>query len=330
MSSQFYIICTGGGSQAISNILSKGGASEFFVGAEIPYDTDQILGILREVWDGKYCSERTAHQLASAAYERVRYGINNCGIGVTASLCKVQGERKDRVNQVFVAVVTKNTASTYHFIFKGSSKRPTQELMSRILQEEVCADIIEYVINRQRYGDKAGPCVEGTIVKHYSYVNTVKKSKKALRPVFSGSFNPIHMDHLRIIKQLKEYGKPIVEISIEHKFKPRISAFEYNYRKNLIGSIVDVEVMPGVDPLFVNKADNYDFGEVEYVFAMGADIYNRLEDWEKNELKQMIVFKRGNEVIAPYKGVKVIEIQLDGMSSTEIRNEQGQLTRNEV
>src|SRR5262245_20061562 len=110
---------TGGGSLAISSLLTVPGASRSVVEAVVPYSSaalDDYLGVTPE----RYCESRTARAMAMAAYERARRlsPVANesakksvdlppfLGVGCTASL--VSNLPKRGAHRAHVAAQTAN------------------------------------------------------------------------------------------------------------------------------------------------------------------------------------------------------------------------------
>jgi nicotinic acid mononucleotide adenylyltransferase/nicotinamide mononucleotide (NMN) deamidase PncC len=324
MKNQIYIICSGGGSAAISDILTQGGASEYFIGAEIPYSPPLFVKCVGgELWDGKHVSERTAHQLAAAAYDKCIKGgagmSRAVGIGVTASLRKIENERPGRVNQVYIAVkYNQEVASTYHIVFKE---------VHRKWQERDCATVIKRIIAQEVENDTILN-VEPRVYNIQNDEPTHYHKDKVF--IFSGSFNPMHDGHSSIIKHIAhDYGiLPIIEIGGVHHHKPGITAYEYVTRKDQIKSMYpDIAVRYSTQPLFIQKQDYYKelYPNKQIVFIMGADVYEHVLPDERDILN-MLVFKRKGKELHPHKNAVIVECKVDDLSSTQIRKQQ----RNEI
>lgn len=322
-----YIIASGGGSKAVSDILSAGGASEYFIGAEIPYSQQTFVDAVGgEIWDGKHVSERTAHQLAAAAYDKCKNGcglilgdgVNDLmGIGVTASLCKAEKEREGRINQVYVAVkLSEFYAVTYHLVFRHKNRH---------MQELDCASLIRRIIIEDLHPN--APVVWGIHPREYRVHEDACTIDDNKMFIFGGSFNPFHDDHKRIIEEVrKEYGiYPTVEIGGVHLFKPGITALEYRERKHIIQQAVPgIAVRYGTEPYLIDKKAYYEpyANGRQIVFVMGADVYDNVDPEDRRHL-DMLVFRRKDRDICPHPRA-IVKTLPDNqqLRSTDIRAEQ--------
>src|SRR5690606_16064621 len=104
--SKLVLAITGGGTEAIGNLLKVGGASSYFIEAHVPYgmkSLDKFLGFKPE----KYCSPETARHMAVESYKRaIAHGAKAeeaVGIGATCSLVKPSGERAGREHLIYVS-----------------------------------------------------------------------------------------------------------------------------------------------------------------------------------------------------------------------------------
>ena len=94
------IAITGGGTEALGELLRRGNGSKTLLEAVVPYDTaafDRFLGGAPD----KYCTQTAACQLAMAAYLRAKSfpgDYPRFGVGATCSLAK-EKERQGRVHQ---------------------------------------------------------------------------------------------------------------------------------------------------------------------------------------------------------------------------------------
>ena len=298
MNKGVYIIATGGGSDAISKILTGGGASSYFIGEELPYNEamfDAVVG--GEVWDTKLVSERSAHQLAAAAYQKAKRCCDSpIGIGVSASLCKIEKERTGRENVAHVCVIYKTdsvngVASTHYQQGYKNKNRSFQEQKLAMLIREVIESHLSDALNVPHTGYY--PAL------YYGHRNTVIRTKfqdRKLMPVMSGSFNPMHAGHIEVYtKAAEHFGvAPLLEIPIDHHSKPSISPFEFEYRSKQIATLIDKPIIvPGFNALYYDKQIQYQklLPNVDIVFVMGRDVYQKISNKHRDHLK-MLVFGR--------------------------------------
>jgi nicotinic acid mononucleotide adenylyltransferase len=329
--SAVYIIASGGGSKAISDILTHGGASSYFVGAEIPYaqqEFDKVVG--GEVWDGKYCTERTAHQLAAAAYDRAfAHGqLNSIGIGVTASLAKRESQRPGRVNHVYIAVMNSWFFSyTFHYTFNSTTPR--------LIQEEDCCTMIKAIMDDEliRQDPQDVPELFGVKPKSY-WVNSpsIKDlGKFEKRFVFPGSFNPLHARHRDMIDYVyNKYNQyPIVEIALKHHHKPSVSPFEYCQRQKQIRTTYPgIWITYSTEPLMIDKHHSYRqafMDDTKVIMMMGADTFEKVDNKDKDEMDILVFPRDGIELSQEYIDLcprtKVADMTPHDISATEIRKQ---------
>jgi hypothetical protein len=115
-----YLTITGGSTGIIPRLLEQGGASSYFVGAEVPYSAEltEFIFSSMQVYPDKLCSAETALTLARYSKYRLNYLYKpGLGIGVTCSLMKVEGERPERINEAYVCFCLNGSERTYHWTF---------------------------------------------------------------------------------------------------------------------------------------------------------------------------------------------------------------------
>jgi nicotinic acid mononucleotide adenylyltransferase/nicotinamide mononucleotide (NMN) deamidase PncC len=99
-----YLIVSGGGAGFQNDIWEVPGVSNFFIGAQMPYDMEETIKVLG-FKPTKFVSEETAIDLALTAYLKAwKPGKQAIGVGVTCSVTTNRNRRGD--NEIFVAVFT--------------------------------------------------------------------------------------------------------------------------------------------------------------------------------------------------------------------------------
>jgi hypothetical protein len=110
--------------------------------------------------------------------------------------------------------------------------------------------------------------------------------------IYSGSFNPIHLGHLNIIKQ---YFNPVLEISLYHYFKEPISLEDLIFRLNII-ALTGVPVIITRYATFLDKALAIRRKLIEYdlhkmsepmIFPIGYDVFLKIINHENDYIKAL-------------------------------------------
>ncbi len=125
---RFVLAVTGGGSGAISTLLTEPGASRTVLAAAVPYAAEALTEWLGGRPD-EFCSPRTGRAMAMAAYfKAVHYDPNSatCGVACTASLASDRPKRGS--HRAHVGWQTASTTADYHLeLRKGRRTREEEE-----------------------------------------------------------------------------------------------------------------------------------------------------------------------------------------------------------
>lgn len=327
MNKGVYVIATGGGSLAISTILTAGGASGYFIGADLPYHETMFNNIVGEIWDGKMVSERSAHQLAAAAFDKAQLAcVSPMGIGVSAALCKATGERAGRDNHAHIAIIYRQgdglMAMTKYVGFDSSKKdRGYQEMkLAMAIREIIQAYISDRSVPHTNYYTNL---ING--INNGNWMQNSYADDAPIIPIMSGSYNPIHDGHVEMYNKVsKHFGvAPIIEIPLSHHNKSSISPFEYQQRRKLIErAIASPIVTAGEHPLYIDKQAFYQsvFPGKRIVFIMGADVYRKIDTLHKLSINMLVFGRAGDCVQHPNAICHNMEISHQ-QSSSEIREE---------
>ncbi len=137
------IAITGGGSTAISELLSAAGASNTILEAIVPYDAVSLSDWLGRPPD-RYCRPQTALAMAVVAYQRAQYLIDQSadsrslhdaivGVGCTASIRSHEIKRGE--HRCYVATQTGLSTRLYSIEMKKGSRTRLEEegLVSEIV-----------------------------------------------------------------------------------------------------------------------------------------------------------------------------------------------------
>lgn len=300
---QFVVVVTGGGSLAIGNLLSQGGASSWFLEGLVPYakaSVDKFLGFEPE----KYSSELTARQLAMQAFKRaIELGARPeeaVGVSATATLGKIEDEREGRKHSVYIGIQTMTSTESFQC--------PLLENRTRKEEEVLVAALIEGKVQHIRNATTvfSAPLSENdksSIVYKYKadmwhLHRLMLLSGRGFKTVvdncfpnvcddhiiFPGSFNPIHEGHIGMVKEVYQRtgNKVYLEISIKNVDKPTIDYIDIDNRINNILSVTDegfIQALGGIiisnTALFFDKIWMYPF---KGTYIVGSDTVNRLFD----------------------------------------------------
>ncbi|AKU79535.1 nicotinate-nucleotide adenylyltransferase [Spiroplasma turonicum] len=158
--------------------------------------------------------------------------------------------------------------------------------------------------------------------------------------LFGGSFDPIHTDHVNIIKSCKEnlkFDEVWVIPTYLNPFK-HLSYSSVNQRLEMINIAIRNLNYVKVDKYEVSKTERsytYDticyfknkYHDIEFTFIMGSDQLEKFEKWDHfDELIKAIdfkIFKRDDNydknILNKYN-LKLFDFENNHLSSTEIRN----------
>jgi hypothetical protein len=272
---------TGGGSAALSRLLSVPGASRTVLEAIVPYHGESLAQFLGGQPD-QSCSDKTARAMAMAAFQRAMAldpetdHQNLLGMGVTAALSTDRERRGD--NKVFVAIQT--LAATREVSLMLNAQRSRQE------EETLVADLMIDLLAEVCGLSSDLPPLDALDVLHTR--ETLAKSQwQALlngdslashdpasppQVLFPGAFNPLHDGHrtmIRLAETLLE--KPVtLEISVFNVDKPPLDYFDIAHRHTAL-----TEECPLVfthAPTFVEKAAIFP----GVTFVVGVDTVKRI------------------------------------------------------
>src|SRR3954463_5326983 len=129
---QFVLAITGGGTRAISDLLTVPGGSRTVLLAVVPYSEAAFLNLFRTKPE-HFCSARTARMMAMAAFQKTRDLIgegnepgNLVGIGCTASLASDRPKRG--AHRLYVATQSATATVTYSLeLLKDRRTRSDEE-----------------------------------------------------------------------------------------------------------------------------------------------------------------------------------------------------------
>jgi len=288
-------VIAGGGSDAISTILSVPGASGTVLEACIPYANSAMKDFLGFA-PARYCSRETSQAMAMQAFFRARYLRSKeseadypvGGVGCTASLRSVLPKRGD--HRVHIAIQTDDFSSISSLTLTKDSRDRSQEevLVSAMLLNALAevAGIGERLPLELLPGERievqnalaSAPWKQ--LLLGQRQVFCIAESNEERSPedfsgvLFPGAFNPLHEGHILMAELGQQMtGKPVeFEISVENVDKPMLDYSAIRERA------IQFESGPTCwltrAPTFVEKARIFP----EACFIVGTDTILRIAD----------------------------------------------------
>ena len=315
------IAITGGGTEAIGELLRHGNGSATLLEAVVPYDSKAFDNFVRGTPD-KYCSPGAARDLAMAAFQRAvnltNTHYNMIGIGASSSLAK-DGERVGREHHAYIAVQTANQTSTYILSLhnNGYSRENEEHLTSNAIIKA-----LGHACQVEDYSPESFTTADETIadvVLGFKKVFTIETGyipvfESNNRIIFPGAFNPLHQQHAAMAAKVSELtGQKIdLELCVRNVDKPALNYQEINARvanlKALNGNNWLKDIHLTSTPTFAEKSTWFP----NSTFLVGWDTFRRISDAKYGNLNEVIETFHNN-----HTNFIVFHRVVDGKSSSE-------------
>lgn len=302
---------TGGGSGAVSQLLTVAGASRTVLEAVVPYSERSLRDWVGGRIDSS-CSEATARAMAMAAYRRARR-FEGCetdqpdelfGIGCTASLAS--DRQKRGTHRVHVALQTLDRTAVWNLTLdKGKRTRTEEEFEAARLilhaVEDACqlntteqgsnpkykAAACDQLTAREKHASplwiemRWGDGMTALVDTHNGGMERVASSNYGKTPgpwvLFPGAFSPAHEGH-RLMSEIagETLGRVVtLELSLDNVDKPPLDYLAIADRLRCIAAVMpDTQVWLTRTDTFVKKSNK--FGKA--TFVVGADTISRIGD----------------------------------------------------
>ena len=278
------IAVTGGGSGAISALLSVPGASRTVLAAIVPYAPEALIEWLGGKPD-EFCSSRTARAMAMGAFLKARaYDPRGraCGVACTASLASDRPKRgAHRAHLAFQTATT--TCELSLELEKGCRGRGEEEAVVAALVLNMIADASGVQTRLDvsllepecpQTNQIVGPLGQQQLLAGEVQVVRVGGLDRGLPPqaILSGAFDPLHDGHRRMAEIAAQLlGCQVdVEISMLNVEKPPLDYIEIDRRAKQFTT--DQGVWLSRAPRFVEKAELFPGA----TFVVGADTIVRI------------------------------------------------------
>ena len=279
---------TGGGSQALADLLTVPGASHCVLEAMVPYSEPALTRFLGGKPD-HFCSPAAARAMAMAAYLRAsEYGPPSgdlLGVACTASLATDRPKRgTHRLHAASQSATT--TAVMSIELTKGRRTRQQEERIAAAIILNLIAEACG-IAERLPTGLDGDETVEQAVIVapqpwqdllagKIARLDWPVESGKAAVPafVFPGAFNPLHSGHramAAVAAQLPS-GRLLFEISIANVDKPPLDFLEIDRRLAQFSAGETVTLTRA--PTFVEKSRLFPGA----TFVVGTDTMERIAD----------------------------------------------------
>ena len=305
---QAVMAVTGGGSLAISDLLTVPGASAFLLEASVPYASNALTQ-----WLGRkpenYCARETALAMAAVAFQKGRLlggeTKNLIGVGCTASLVGNRPKLGD--HRVWIATQTVNCTEVLEYqLGKGLRDRLQEErLVADLLLDQIAAVCsvrwTEPQVGQDAcvFPDDARPedlfrressSAEPTLVMLWNGLRSwfwsmpamdgsattwAKFDAASVRPssrgLLSGAFNPLHDGHRELARVAERHinGPVAFEMSIVNVDKPPLDYLTIAARRR---QFIDRPLVLTTAPTFVEKSRLFP----NTTFIVGIDTAERI------------------------------------------------------
>lgn len=255
---QVVLVTTGGGSRAISDILTVPGASQTVLEAIVPYSPESLCRFVGAVAD-QSCSAATARAMAMAAFQRARSlddGLQNkesprdsaddCLVGISCTASLATDRPKRGAHRAHVGVQTLDFSHTASLVLakdKRSREEEEQIVANLILNQLAVASRIEDQIELKLIKPEevthlhtdAEPAWRELIQGKRTVVSSRTNdsdTRSATTIIFPGAFNPRHQAHTQMARYATErLGDQVdFELSIENVDKPLMDYTEIDRR----------------------------------------------------------------------------------------------------
>lgn len=278
------IAVTGGGSAALSRLLSEPGASRTVLEALVPYHEYALAEFLGGKPD-QSCSEKTARAMAMAAFQRaldLQPGANHrhlLGVGATAALATDRRRRGE--NKVFVCVQSLATTREASLYLDAERSRAEEEDVAAQLIIDILAESCGLPVDLVMAASATGRFAERCTVGQPAWQKLLNGESQSTHEVgstpeilFPGAFNPMHDGHRTMVRLAEAMlgGTVTLEISAFNVDKPPLDYFDMMHRESALGG--EYPLIFTHAPTFVEKAAIFP----EIPFVVGVDTVKRIAD----------------------------------------------------
>lgn len=274
---------TGGGSEALSRLLSVPGASRTVLEALVPYHAASLKQFLGGQPD-KACSDKTARAMAMAAFQRAMTLDPNTdhqvllGIGVTAALRTDRTRKGD--NRAFVCIQSLDCTREASLLLNNDRTRQEEEsLVATMIIDLLAAACglpgdLAFAAGADEFHQRKtlGKPAWQKLLNGESRSSHVLATPPAV--LFPGAFNPLHDGHRTMIRLAETLLEETVtlEISAFNVDKPPLDYFDMTHRDTAISA--EYPLVFTHAPTFVEKSEIFP----GVTFVVGVDTIKRVAE----------------------------------------------------
>ncbi|XP_031251810.1 uncharacterized protein LOC116109725 isoform X2 [Pistacia vera] len=288
---QAVLYLSGGASQSLGWLMSVPGASNTLLETVVPYSRMPIIQLLGKI-PSSYCSEQTAARMAVLAYNRAlklsKPGFPVLGVGFTGALASTRPKLGDHrfhlstrtSDRLLVSTVTlskglrtreEEDKVSSHYLLRGIANacKVPATFVSGLTESEKVTESEQQFSEEQELEQ----LLNGEICfKVYPFSSGLSNEERKV--ILSGSFNPLHDGHLKLLEIATSIcgdGYPCFEISAVNADKPPLSVSQIKDRVKQFENVGKTVIVSN-QPFFYKKAELFPGS----AFVIGADTVARL------------------------------------------------------
>jgi hypothetical protein len=304
---------TGGGTEAIGELLRHGGGSDTILEAMVPYSKESLHDLIGKKPD-KYASAETAKDMAMSTYRRALLldsrsektePLKLIGIGVTCKLAKHGHEREGRQHELYFASQSYYKTTVSGVTFEEKRSREEQEsiaanyILDRIAslcdpkkyamqdtQENDAGKRTHILEDEAEANNETSELLLRTLESINSGKNVPGKVNLGNNPnkpgiIMSGSFNPCHKNHIEMAMIASgKYGMPVdFEISLANVDKPPIDYISLKERVDSVKACMQDMRKGSAGNIYLSNSPLFADKALLFpgaIFLIGTDTLNRL------------------------------------------------------
>ncbi|KAK9277348.1 hypothetical protein L1049_006889 [Liquidambar formosana] len=273
--------------------MSVPGASNTVLEAVVPYSRMSMIQLLGKI-PTQICSQQTSEEMALLAYNRALKlsspGSPVLGVGFTGSLASTRPKLGDHRLHLSTRTSDRLWVSTV-ILSKGLRTREQEDKVSSHLLLKAVANACKVPatfvseLTESEVSDESekqfsedqelDQLINGQICfKVYPFFNDTHNSKAERKIILSGSFNPLHDGHLKLLEVASSIcgdGYPCFEISAVNADKPPLTISQIKDRVKQFENVGKTVIISN-QPYFYKKAELFPGS----AFVIGADTAARL------------------------------------------------------